>query len=636
MASQRSGKKSNNFATIKRLAGLPVDLKLITPKSTITLDDYKKKYPNLGLPSEECIVLKNYEWVAHSATRNLYVSMGKDTLMFYDPGNHQVFTSDLVDGDWIPNHGVELKPREDILKEEKGENEMKEKKEILDEALNEGAQGGDIPVDPEIESMLNGFNPNELDIKNEEQGLKHSDNFTEEKKPLTEEEKKARDAKREQNKAEREAHQQELVDTISKSAEGVEYSNTAAIAAFNRANGGCILGFITAKDELLKMVPTTQTVTDTATGAVKTVQGATSEEQKAAAENKAVNKALTRKEVVIKPKHQMPGKVLGAVVKMPEGGIIDYQDYLAGKKLTPDASKMDLKIILGDKDKMTTLINTCFRNSIPTSPETFGFSTNILLYARPRKDKKGETKFIKGFKTENKKPYIQPNAYLPLEVYKTIDQTKDLTPAEAHDLSESQFIGLTLSTKAKPTPTIQKLDAKSRQKINIDENGNITSVWFTTDASKKESISVKPYYTTNKEETLTTLPFAIKAKHEPKTAGKNATWRWVTYGINDSSEDSKKNNSLALARSGGKFSKFYNACGGDKILNETTLMALKPTRRKSSGANEIPEAALNKLIASELSGRPDLTNVGLDAEALTTDLLAMLGMQAKAPNQEGK
>ena len=57
-------------------------------------------------------------------------------------------------------------------------------------------------------------------------------------------------------------------------------------------------------------------------------------------------------------------------------------------------------------------------------------------------------------------------------------------------------------------------------------------------------------------------------------------------------------------------------------------MALKPSRRKSSASNEIPDSALNTLIASELAGRSGLTNTVIDAEALNTDLLAMLGMQA--------
>lgn len=633
MANQRGGRKSNNFATIKRLAGLPVDLKLVTPKSTITLEDYKKKYPKFGLPSEECIVLNGYEWVAHSASKNYYISMVKDTLMFYDPNNHQVFTQVLEDGDWIPNHHVELESREEKLNEEEGENKMeKEKKEILDEAVKAGEQGADTNVDLDLDSVLGDFNPNTVDIKDE--SFEHSDNFSDKssegKKTLTEEEKKERDAKRAQKQIENEEHRKELVNEISKSAEGITYSNTAAIAAFNRKYGGCVVGWITAKDALLKMVPTTVTVTDKATGSVKTVQGATEEEQKAAAENKVVNKALTRKEVVIKAKQQMPGKLLGVVVKIPEGGIIDYNDYTAGKKLTPDATKKDLKIMLGDKDKMYAVINTAFRNVIPVDPETFGFKANIELYARSRKDKQGNTKVVKGFKTDNGMPYIQENAYLPLEVYATIDQAMPLTEEQAKSLNESHFASLLVGSKSRPTPVIQKLDAKSKQKITVDPaTGVITSTWFTSDASKKESISVKPYYNRSKDgEPLHSLPFAIKKKIEPKVAGKNATWRWVTYSIADTSEDAKQKNPLALARAGERFSKFYNACGGDTILNESSLMALKPTRRKSAGANEIPESALNTLIASELSGRGGLTDVKLDAEALNSDLLAMLGVQA--------
>lgn len=627
MAKSNNNKKPNNFASIKRLASLPVDLKLITPKSTITLEDYQKKYKDLGHPEEECIVIKNAEWISHSRSKNYYISFGKEGLMFYDPNNFQVFTQVLENGDWLLDHHVSIRPRKEILEKEGDSSMSKETENIIDEALNNAIV---TPDTGDVDAILDGFDANSINIEDEASALTKSDNFGEGKHELSDAEKEAKAAEREQKAAEKEQKQNELVDTIKKAAEGVQFSNTAAIAAFNKAHGGCLVGYITNNDELLKISPSTVEVTDNVTGTVKTVQGATKEEQKDAAENKAVSKSTTRKEVVLKPKHTMPGKLLGIVVKIPEGGIVDYQDYLAGKPLLPDASKTDLKIILGDKDKMTTLINTCYRNVIPEDKETFGEGAgDVILYARPRKDKHGNTKFIKGFKSTSGRSYIQPEAYLPLNVYKTYDQTKALTEVEAEELATSQLINLLDTTKANNTPAIRRLDSKSRQKVHVDEKTNkITSPWFTADASKKESLKVKPYFTRDKEASLTSLPFAVKKKIEPKTAGKKATWRWVTYSIADSSEEAKNNNSLALARAGKKFSKFYNACGGDTILNESSLMALKPSRRKSSASNEIPDSALNTLIASELAGRSGLTNTVIDAEALNTDLLAMLGMQA--------
>ncbi len=562
-----------NLKTLLNKKAVPNDTADVgTSLNTMTYSELESSNID-GMP-EQIVVVDNAEWIAFSKSKNIYFSGNSKGEVGKFCINEEQFTiSTLKRNRLHPKFNKNFKIR-------KGDRTMEDVKTSVDTILDDvnldsTDLGGDFAglgdIDLNLGDMAGADNTatNPLDaFDNIEAGVAGTS---------------------------KDDPKQEQWDAITTAIADVELADITELSIFNR-NYGALYGHITANDEAIKFGTSTKKVIDPVTKKYKLVETATQDIKDRYARGEDISDiddTNFETELVLTRRHVAPGKVLGSVIAIPEGGFKAMSELRSSNKISPDASKTDVKFFLYNIDEAMQIIVNLFDSQIPEAKETYMDAASVVKVATRNSTKKDKdtglsvttTKFI--LKAEGRSNLVVPTAYLPIKTYKTVSLDGAISEEDAQLLALSSFHNL--YTEYKGSSKHAKLRDEDRGLISKTPEGVFASEYFKADASARLALKVKPYYVKDKEAVLEHLEIPVK-KNMSKDASKT-TYRYVTFDCTGNTEgEGATLNSLALAASGRKFSTFYNAVGGAEVLNKESLSGLKAKKKKKSDESNATDA----------------------------------------------
>lgn len=573
------------------LKAIPSDTVLIDEQDTITLSEYKA-IGKLGLPSAKCMIIENADWIAYNALKNVYYSgNSKNQVGKYLPDKMSFIIQTLKNNKLKTTLFQNFKKGEDI----KMDNKIGNLSDISFDDL-----GGGTP-------SLN------VDLSD----LDATMGLSEDVQPMHAFDDRAKDAHASKGAKGKASNAELLKNLITSDLSESTMTEQTELNVFNRTYGK-LMGYITQNDAMIKFGTSSKLVMDPATKKPMIKSTAAQDIKERAARGEQVDPAYVEKETTLTCRQTAPGKILGGVIAIPEGGYYTISEVNQGQIIKPEKDKTDLKYVLFDKDSLSQIIAHLFGAEIEESSETFGaYAGKVRIDPKVVSKKNRETGAQEQYLKINLKPtgqgrkVITPNSYFPLKTFKTINIGQQLTAEQSHILAKSSFQHIFQATKAKQ-PKIDILKAEDRKKISRTADGNYESVFFTPDMSKREALKIRPYYSKSKEDFLTDIE--IPVKEEVKTAdGTKTVIKYVAYDVlrDLTTAEAQSNNSLALAKSGAKFSVFYNAVGGEQTINVESLRELKPKRGGSKSNEDIVDVGtIRKLLNAAMDG----TNTSFQVE----------------------
>ena len=363
---------------------------------------------------------------------------------------------------------------------------------------------------------------------------------------------------------------------------GVEAAWLDAIADFNRENGGCLVGFITNNDSKININAKSQDKKKK--GAGKDVAG------QGALEDSAAGDSASR---VINITQSAPGKILGGVLRVPAGGLFDVTtlesglDPETGAEVKPDYKNKAIKTMVLDNEQLATMISLGFNSEAPECKETYGkdAGTTMTIIKEVKRKVEGSDEKVPveelALKSTRKGSKIHRDAYLPLNVFQTIDAKRnDLTQEEIDTLNVSAFYNFYQTTASRTTAQIKTLVHEHAKRIRHNaETDKYESDYFTLDLSKKVGVDVKPWYTNDKEATLDTLPIQVKKLVATKDGkGRRAVVQKINVLKDMDNPLYNELNSLTNP----KFATFVEACNGMLTIEELQKRFGKKTGSKKA------------------------------------------------------
>lgn len=564
---------------------IPKDCKPATVEKTATVSLDEVEANQYKVPEGKIIVAENYNWVAYSATKDVYFSANKNgKIIRYDVAHKSCSVQTFKSGRLKTTKNTNLKTRKDVLKMEDVKLQGLEGLEDLDLGAGLDLGGNE--------------NTEKLDVFNGTESKETPNNTADEERKAKEERDREKKTKLEQ--------------MISSDVEGIKLADITILSEFNRRHGR-LIGYITLNDSLIKFGTSTVILKDPVSkkprlsaNASPAVRDAVNRGQSIAGyakTNFVTETSLTKKQTT-------PGKVLGTVISIPEGGNIPLADLFAQDRVKPDETKKDKQFLLLDNDESIQVISQLFNGVIGEDEETFGDQATQVKVNLKIVDKVNEDnmplplkKFaLKPLKRSNK---MTENSYLPLKTFKTVRLSDTLTEEQAAELAKSSFRHFYQVSIKASGKKIEVLRPEDKALINQSEDGKFSSKFFTPDVSSRIPLEIKPAFTSDKEAKLQVIDIPIK-EERPSKNGNNPTFKYIAYdclGKLDTVE-AKELNSLAQAKAGKRFSVFYNAAGGEATINEESLKNIKPRRRSNSSKNdEIDNKTIRELLAASLQGR---------------------------------
>ena len=357
-----------NLKTLLTKKAVPNDTADVgTSLNTMTYSELESSNID-GMP-EQIVVVDNAEWIAFSKSKNIYFSGNSKGEVGKFCINEEQFTiSTLKRNRLHPKFNKNFKIR-------KGDRTMEDVKTSVDTILDDvnldsTDLGGDFAglgdIDLNLGDMADAENTatNPLDaFDNIEAGVDGTSKD---------------DAKQQQ------------WDAISTAIADVELADITELSIFNR-NYGALYGHITANDEAIKFGTSTKKVTDPVTKKYKLVETATQDIKDRYARGEDISDiddTNFETELVLTRRHVAPGKVLGSVIAIPEGGFKAMSELRSSNKISPDASKTDVKFFLYNIDEAMQIIVNLFDSQIPEAKETYMDAASVVKVATRNSTKK--------------------------------------------------------------------------------------------------------------------------------------------------------------------------------------------------------------------------------------------------------
>ncbi|GAA0101681.1 hypothetical protein UT300012_23960 [Paraclostridium bifermentans] len=362
----------------------------------------------------------------------------------------------------------------------------------------------------------------------------------------------------------------------------VEASWLDAIANFNRDNGGCLVGFVTNNDSKININAKNQDKKKK--GAGKDVAG------QGALEESAAGDSASR---IVNFTQSAPGKILGGVLRIPAGGLFDVTTLESGinpdtgAEVKPDYTNKTVKTMVLDNEQLSTMISLGFNSEAPECRETYGkdAGTTMTIIKEVKRKVEGSDEKVAveelALKSTRKGSKIHRDAYLPLNVFETIDASKpNLSQEEIDALNVSAFYSFFQTTASRTTAPVKTLVHEHAKRIRFNaENDKYESDYFTLDMSAKVPVQIKPWYTNDKEAVLDSIPVQVK-KLVPTKDGKSM--RAQVQKINVLKDMDKPNYGQLNSLNNEKFAKFVEACDGALTLEELQKRFGKKTGSKKA------------------------------------------------------
>jgi hypothetical protein len=323
-------------------------------------------------------------------------------------------------------------------------------------------------------------------------------------------------------------------------------------------------------------------------------------------------------------KQTRPGKTLAVVLAIPLGGFVDMMDFRQPGDLRPNESQKDLKYMMLDSQVYPTFLDLYFGQGIKEDPATHGNAAGEVEQITSYRNKmvKG-TPTTKSFlsrtlKTSSRKSLILPTNHIPIKTYETIRLDAVLTQEQVDLLNVSSFEKLFRSTN-EAAPKYNLLAPEFRNLINRDENGRITSGYFTTDVANRVQLEVQPYWGDKTSEPLSVIEIPVKELRESKS-GKAPYWRYITYDTTNEATINDPEKRAKTSLYSGKYDAFIKAANGAvtlESLRELTRRTPRGTKNTNVLSNEVvlklQLGAAEKWFDPSLVEFSNQSDVGLDS-----------------------
>lgn len=558
---------------------IPKDCVPVTAEKTAILSEVEEA--GFRVAEDVTIVAEDFTELVYSEQKEVYFSINaKNEIVRHDVKNHSCSVQKLKGKRLKTEHNANLKKLEEIKMAEQEKNGLDalENLNFGDLGTGEGTGAGT--------TEMTAFNENESNPEV--------------------------DAAKAAKKAEADAKRSKLEGMISADTEGIQLADVALLAQFNRKYGS-FMGYITQNDALIKFGTSTVIVKDPVSKKPKLSENADPAVRNAIQKGQAVtsfSKENFVTETSLTVKQTTPGKVLGTVVAVPEGGNVALSTIFGGGKVTPDETKKDVKYLLLDADESIQIISQLFNNAIRESEVTFGDQAteiDIKLKLVDTTDAEGLPTVLKKFsmKPRKRSNKMTVNSYFPLKTFKTVKLGSTVSADDAAEMAFSAFQHLYQTSLKSTGRKIDALKAEDKGLIDQDKDGKFSSKYFATDVSSRVPLQIKPAFTNNKDEKLQDIEIPIKVLKQGKS--NTPTAKYVYYDCLGKLEtaEAKELNPLAQARAGKKFAIFFEAVGGDATINEETLRGIKPRRGagKGKGSSEVSAKTIRELLAAPMMGK---------------------------------
>lgn len=537
-----------------KLKAIPSDAEKVSNLNTITYSELKLSGTK-EMPTDIAVV-DNALWVAYSAKKNIYFSSNKLGEVGRFAIDQKQFTVAILNKN-------KLRTKKAINFKKEGDFRM----ENLDKELEKEIEGMNFDLSgvEEFAAPESGKVP---DVNNLSAFV--DDNAT--------------------AKAGATAPSSDAWGAITSRVSDMKLASNTEVSVFNQ-NLGKLFGYITLNDDIIKFGVSKKYIVDPATNKRK-LKAAPEAVVEAFNRGEDIDDSYFMTENILTKKHTAPGKVLGTVLGIPEGGLFTLSEIRSLERIVPDTSKKDLVYRVYDLDEAVQFISNLFGGSIHEARETFGEAASTVRIQRKQVTKMNKetevketiTKFV--LKPDGRTNLCVRTSYLPIKTYKTVSLNGQITEEEAALLALSSFVHLFKVSRKDSTTKYAKLDSKQKGLISRGEDNVFSSPFFDPDMSKRVKLDIKPYWEKDKNATLSQIEIPVK-ENVSKDASKQ-TYRYVTYdclGALDT-PDAVANNSLALAEKNIKFGTFFNAVGGKATLNPTSLRSVKPARKKKKDGNK--------------------------------------------------
>lgn len=565
---------------------IPKDCVPVTAEKTAILQDVEKSGYNVL--DGTVIVAEGFTELVYSETKDVYYSINKQgKICRHDVRNKSCSIQTLKGKKLKTELNTNLKKREDV-------------KNMAEQAGKTGLEGlNDIKFGDEL---------NNIGAELGGEGTEKLTAFDEKEKEKNDE----ADAEKLAKQKERDAKKSKLDTMITSDTAGIQLADISVLAQFNRKNGA-FMGYITQNDALVKFGTSTVIVKDASTKKPKLADNADPSVRNAVNRGQSIagfSKENFVTETSLTVKQTTPGKVLGTIIAIPEGGNVSLADVFGEKTVKPDETKKDIRYLLLDNDESIQIISQLFNGRIHESQVTFGEQAtdiDVKLKLVDTVDSENLPTVLKKFsmKPVKRSNKMTVNSYFPLKTFKTVSLSGTITEEQAADMAFSAFQHLYQTSLKSVGRKIDSLKASDKGLIDQDKDSKFSSKYFTVDVSSRVPLQIKPAFTPNKDEKLQNIEIPIKELKQGKS--NNPTAKYVHFdclGKLDS-VDAKTLNPLSQAKAGMKFSVFFNAVGGEATINEDALRTIKPRRGSKNGkaSSEVDSKTIRELLAAPLQGR---------------------------------
>ena len=566
---------------------IPKDCVPVTAEKTAILQDVEKS--DYNVPDGTVIVADGFTELGYSETKDVYYSINKQgKVCRHDVRNKSCSIQSL---------------KGKKLKTEKNTN-LKKKDEVRDMVEQDKKQGLDGLNDINFGDELNNLGIDAGAVE----GTENLTAFDGEGKEKNDE----ADAEKAAKQKEREAKKTKLDTMITSDTQGIKLADISILSQFNRKHGR-FMGYITQNDALVKFGTSTVIVKDASTKKPKLADNADAVVRNAVNRGQSIagfSKENFVTETSLTVKQTTPGKVLGTIIAIPEGGNVPLADIFGETNVKPDEAKRDTSYLLLDNDESIQIISQLFNGSIHESEATFGEQAtdiDVKLKLVDTVDSENLPTVLKKFsmKPRKRSNKMTVNSYFPLKTFKTVSLNSTITEEQAAEMAFSAFQHLYQTSLKSVGRKIDSLKATDKGLIDQDKDNKFSSKYFATDVSSRVPLQIKPAFTPNKDEKLQNIEIPIKELKQGKS--NNPTAKYVHYdclGKLDSVE-ARELNPLSQAKEGKKFSVFFKAVGGEATINEEALRTIKPRRgsKNSKGSSEVDSKTIRELLAAPLQGK---------------------------------
>ena len=425
-----------------------------------------------------------------------------------------------------------------------------------------------------------------------------------------------------------------ITQDISKRVAGIKLGSLDTLHTFNQTLGR-LVGFVTAQDAKVEFKVEDVPVKKDGNTVLNAEGNANAEVVEKWQAKKRVEPKFLVREGHLKAVQSKPGKIVGVVVKIPEGGVVGF-DRFANTSVEVDTTKKDLKSLLLSYAEFKTLIPTHFNGVISELEETHGisgdkpFATTVTATpSRVKDEKKAVTTTPKAtikVATTRGGSLIGPKNYFPVKTFETVRLDGALTAEQVEALNFSMFgvlvDGSTVGRKkgenaAVAIPKYESLTPDYKARITKNPDGTISSKYITLNLSDRVPVEVLPFWS-KEADFLASVEIPLKVKTRNEETGKEST-RFKTYNAADEKvvagpEGDKT--SLKLPR----FQPILAAASG-AITQESLRALTSKSRGNAGGGKTVPHEDLIKLVYGSYS------------DAITEDQVSFAdGNAAKALN----